>query len=340
MRGIKRYMLEKIRTDDVQFISKTADNFQVDVTSVEICLKECLKEGFIERSENDCGYCMVTKEAQFSYEWSEYLQEDRIYMQAIYPLLKNVSKEAERIWSYAFMEMMNNALEHSECRCIRCHVRQDCLYTEISIADDGIGIFENIKEYLKERGLTDNTNQDAVLELYKGKLTTNAEGHSGEGIFFTSKMLDRFAIWSDNTIFALDRYQQEIFVQSHLISYCTKISKIGTMVLMRLENNTKRKTEEIFDIFAPGEEGFVRTIIPVKEVCPCGEPVARSQARRILYRLEEFKKIELDFSGVEFMGQGFADEIFRVFQNKHPGIELMPVNANPSVLRMISHVKR
>lgn len=93
-------------------------------------------------------------------------------------------------------------------------------------------------------------------------------------------------------------------------------------------------------MFAPIDEGFIKTRIPIAEVCPYAEPIARSQARRILYRLEEFKQVEFDFEGVEFMGQGFADEVFRVFQNKHPEIELIPVHANPTVLGMIKHVQR
>lgn len=93
-------------------------------------------------------------------------------------------------------------------------------------------------------------------------------------------------------------------------------------------------------MFAPIEEGFVKTRIPIKEVCPYGEPIARSQARSILYRLEEFKQVELDFDGIEFMGQGFADEIFRVFQKKHPDIELIPINACKTVLGMVKHVQR
>lgn len=93
-------------------------------------------------------------------------------------------------------------------------------------------------------------------------------------------------------------------------------------------------------MFAPIDEGFVKTRIPLKEVCPYGEPIARSQARRILYRLEEFKQVEFDFSDIEFMGQGFADEIFRVFQNAHRDIELIPIHASPAILGMIKHVQK
>ena len=179
-----------------------------------------------------------------------------------------------------------------------------------------------------------------MLELYKGKLTTNPSCHSGEGIFFSSKMLTEFALLSDNTIFSFRSEEKEKFVQSHLISYYTKLKKVGTMVVMKLENDTITTSKDVFDSFAPLEEGFIKTLIPMREVCPLGNPVSRSQARRILKRLNEFREVIFDFNGIDFMGQGFADEIFRVFQNAHPDIVLRPINANEAVLGMIQHVIR
>ena len=115
---------------------------------------------------------------------------------------------------------------------------------------------------------------------------------------------------------------------------------IGTMAVMKLENEAVRTSAEVFDEFAPLEEGFVKTMIPMRDMCPLGDPVARSQARRILRRLEEFREIIFDFRGIGFMGQGFADEVFRVFQNMHPEIKLTVVNANAAVEGMIRHVRR
>ena len=111
------------------------------------------------------------------------------------------------------------------------------------------------------------------------------------------------------------------------------------MPVMKLENQATRKPKGVFDMYAPIEEGFIKTYIPLKEVCPYGEPIARSQARRVVYRLEEFRQVEFDFAGIDFMGQGFGDEIFRIFQNQHPEIELIPINANETVLGMIKHVR-
>ena len=67
--------------------------------------------------------------------------------------------------------------------------------------------------------------------------------------------------------------------------------------------------------------------------------VSRSEARRLLYGLDKFKEINLDFQGVKFIGQGFADEIFRVFSRKHPEIIIKTRNVNDVIQQMIIHVK-
>lgn len=63
---------------------------------------------------------------------------------------------------------------------------------------------------------------------------------------------------------------------------------------------------------------------------------ARSEARRILLGLEKFHVVTLDFDRVETVGQGFADEIFRVFTNSFPETKIVPVNMNKEVEFMVN----
>jgi len=67
--------------------------------------------------------------------------------------------------------------------------------------------------------------------------------------------------------------------------------------------------------------------------------MARSQAKRILNNINSVKKIILDFQGVETVGQGFADEIFRVFQNQHPEIEISAIHMHENVEFMVNRAK-
>lgn len=333
--------MDKIRDGCSDFLKRTAENFGISETSVRRYVKECAKQGILEEDESlPAGWKLRTVSENWELKNDGELEEDNIFWEYIHPHLDGLSDNAKDIWYYAFTEIMNNAIEHSGGSRILFALRQDPLYTEISITDNGTGIFRNIQRYMREReGVTLDSAQ-AALELYKGKLTTNPEGHSGEGIFFVSKMLAQFAIWSESTVYAYRCGDRHRFVQSHLISYYTRLEGIGTMAVMKLDNDTKRTSREVFDTYAPLEEGFVKTEILLREMCPLGDPVARSQARRILRRLDEFEEIVFDFQGIEFMGQGFADEVFRVFQNQHPKITLTVINANRSVEGMIRHVRR
>jgi hypothetical protein len=107
---------------------------------------------------------------------------------------------------------------------------------------------------------------------------------------------------------------------------------------MKLKNNTSRTPKQIFDRFTSDNNfGFTKTVVPVRMAQYGDEKlVSRSQAKRLLERVDRFKTVLLDFKEVETIGQAFADEVFRVFQSQHRQIELMPINANADVTQMIN----
>lgn len=63
--------------------------------------------------------------------------------------------------------------------------------------------------------------------------------------------------------------------------------------------------------------------------------VSRSEAKRLARNLERFREVVVDFRGVEEVGQGFADELFRVWAGDHPETKLVPVNMNRPVTLMV-----
>lgn len=68
--------------------------------------------------------------------------------------------------------------------------------------------------------------------------------------------------------------------------------------------------------------------------------VSRSEARRVLDNLERFNEVVLDFAQVEDIGQGFADEVFRVWACAHAGTRLLPVNMLEPVQYMVARAQR
>ena len=110
---------------------------------------------------------------------------------------------------------------------------------------------------------------------------------------------------------------------------------------MKLDNRTMRTATEIFDEYASGDYfGFTKTVVPVR-MARYGEDqlISRAQAKRLLARLELFEIVLFDFREVETAGPAFADEIFRVFAMRHPEIELIAINTNPEIDRMIERAR-
>ena len=337
-REIKNYILRKIDEDDEMIVSKTADAFGISSTSVKRYFDAEMSSGHIcPDKKRACGYALVFEHLNKRYSISEFSErEDYVLYKDFLPFL-DCNENAGRIWRYVLPEMFNNALEHSEGKSVRAYYEKCYLYTKAVVTDDGIGIFTKVMNTLRSRGIAAPMIEDAVAELYKGKFTSCPSRHTGEGIFFSMRMLDRFSAASEGEVIRTGYGGEPSFVRSHLLAYTTKLSKIGTVVVMQLENDTRRDISKVFDEYADVDDGFIRTRIPVFEACMDRDPVARSQARRLSLRLNSFKEVILDFDKVDIMGQGFADELFRVYHNAHPEVTFTPVNMNGFVRKMYMH---
>jgi hypothetical protein len=257
------------------------------------------------------------------------LSEDRVWRSLCAPVVADLPGNVRDIWQYGLTEMINNAVDHSGAAVVRVGIVRNALFTQAWVADDGEGIFLKIAKALD---LYDP--RESMLELAKGKLTTDPANHSGDGIFFSSKVFDLFDIRSGALHFMHDEGLDDVLIERPK-------DAPGTLVLMRLSNQSTRTTKEIFNKFAaPDEFTFAKTIVPVRLAQHEGEKlVARSQAKRLTMRFEQFRSVMLDFDGVEEIGQAFADEVFRVFQNAHPETRLEPVNMSPAVKDMVSRAK-
>ena len=269
----------------------------------------------------------IKQEASQSFP-REGLAEDVVWRTVCAPVVKELPENVRDIWHYGMTEMINNAIDHSGSPEIHVAIRRTALHTHGWVVDDGEGIFSKIQRAL---GLLDP--RESILELAKGKLTTDPKNHTGEGIFFSSKMFDAFDIRSGNLHFKHDDGTRDF-----LLEHPKDAS--GTFVFMRLANDSTRTTNDVFFKFAaPDEFTFNKTVVPVRLAQYEGEKlVSRSQAKRLTARFEKFKTVILDFTGVETIGQGFADEVFRVFATAHPEIDLIPMHMTTAVQDMTTRV--
>lgn len=265
---------------------------------------------------------LVTAEQAFAREG---LSEDQVWRDVVAPRVADLPDAVRSIWHYGATEIINNAIDHSGAVTVTVRLQRNALWTEVVVADEGEGIFLKIQRAL---GLHDP--REAILELAKGKLTTAPQAHSGEGIFFTSRAMDVFEIVSHHLHFSHALRRPDAIAEGDA-------DVPGTQVRMRLANRSARKLNEVFGAFTETEDfTFDKTVVPLRLAQHEGESlVSRSQAKRVCNRFEKFMRVELDFAGIEVIGQGFADEVFRVFASAHPQIRITPLNTSPAVAQMI-----
>lgn len=246
--------------------------------------------------------------------------------------MRNIPENLKSIFTYAFSEMFNNAIEHSGSKNISIDVEIKDGKLVFEIKDAGIGVFRNV---MQKRNLVSEL--EAIQDILKGKTTTMPKSHSGEGIFFTSKISDKFILESFGYKLIVDNTKKDVFIET------PKNTQKGTRVIFEIYAKSKKHLGDVFKEFTDlndgSDFGFDKTEILVKLYTLGGIHISRSQARRILTGLDKFKTITFDFDKVPTVGQAFADEIFRVFAQSHPQIKLETSNMSEGVEFMVKRAQ-
>lgn len=334
-RGViaRKFIIDNVENHPSDIIAYVAQKLALSRQAVHKHVQRLVEESVISeagQTRNKVYQLVPSISWQKEYRVDGKISEGQAWRDDVAPSLGQMPENVINIWHYGFTEMFNNAIDHSEGTWIAVTFSKTAATTKISLYDDGIGIFKKIQSAL---GLLDE--RHSVLELAKGKFTSDPKNHSGEGIFFASRMFDQFRILSGGVFFSpsVDDTEDWIFEDDNALP--------GTGVVMRLENHTSRTSTKIFAKFTADDNyGFTKTVVPVK-LTQYGDDnlVSRSQAKRLLARIDRFKVVVFDFVGVTSIGQAFADEVFRVFANEHPDIEIVAVHAGSEVKRMISRAR-
>ena len=331
---IKSFILNNVTEHPSSIVSVTAEQFQVSRQTVSRYVKTLVTEGQLKSVGNTRArkYELVTTVSHSDkIAVTPELEEHIVWRESIAPYLSDVKDNVLEICEYGFTEMVNNVVSHSDATELTVSVERDPVSVRLMVVDNGIGVLNKLQQAFDY-----DDPRHALLELSKGKLTSDADNHTGEGIFFTSRMFSDFSIWAGNLFYT--RLNKD---DDWLIEVEDRQSHDGTLVEMRIETDSTLTTRAVFDEYATGDDyDFSKTHVAILLAKYEKESlVSRSQARRVLARFDRFKEVLLDFQRVESIGQAFADEIFRVFHQEHPEINIIPLNASPAVNNMIRRVK-
>jgi hypothetical protein len=326
---IKAFILANVGKYPESITKKSMDHFLVSRTTINRHINALVKNQQLIQSgvTKDIRYILPdSQEQSFKYPINHNLDEFIVFNEHFSEYLGNLSSNLEDVLSYVVTEMINNVKDHSQGKMLQITWQRLAKQQNILIQDDGIGIFEKLAKFCK---VVDK--REAILHLSKGKLTTDPANHTGEGIFFSSKIVDEFSIAANGLKYIRNNVENDWLVLS------TNSKLKGTTIKIIINNNPKQKLIKIFKKFQK-DESLLFNITEIKvDLSKFGTEkyISRSQAKRVLVGLEKFDIIILDFNKVRMVGQGFVDEIFRVYKNRFPDKKIKYINTNSDVLFMI-----
>jgi len=330
---IRNFILENIGNHPRDITRLAMEQFDIKRPPILRHIHKLIADGTIvaHGTTRDRHYELkLLVDESFTFNLSNNVEEDKVWRHLVRPLLREMPGNVMSICEYGINEMVNNVIDHSEGTNAEIHLEQSAAGVSFLVIDNGIGIFNKI-----QRDLHFSEPRQAILELSKGKLTTDPSRHTGEGIFFVSRMFDDFIVYSERLFFSPNDTSVELLPNS-------MIEVGGTTVSMGISTLSDRTLREIFDHYTADdfEYTFSKTDVPVV-LATFGDEnlVSRSQARRLLARFHEFDEVSLDFRNVDLIGQAFADEIFRVYARNNPDIEIITINTNEQIEKMIRRVR-
>lgn len=256
--------------------------------------------------------------------------EFRVWAQQMKPAIEAGGVEAGcvSVLEYVCTELLNNIVDHSKASSAQVAFDWNPSSVVLCIEDDGRGVFEVVRE---SQGL--ESLEDAALMLLKGKVTSDPQRHTGEGLFFSARACEWFCLQSSSLGLTLERPGGWMFQTPN-----EQVS--GTRIRARVSRVAVPDMKQLFDEFCPQPElRFTRTVVQVGLLRHAdGELVSRSQGKRLVMGLDKFASVTFDFAGVQRMQQGFADEVFRVWRQAHPHISVVVAHVADDVDRMLKHV--
>jgi anti-sigma regulatory factor (Ser/Thr protein kinase) len=208
---IRQALLESVFWRSLSPVNRVALQFNLTRQAVQQHLKRLVNAGQIAARGTGRWrrYSLVRLDEQTrEYPLESRLTEEHVWKWVRELVPSHASSEGQELLAYGVSEMVNNAIDHSEGKKVVAHFWRTPVSVTVRIADDGIGIFQKISNRLH---LTDP--RQSLLELGKGKFTTDPQRHTGEGVFFTSRAFDRFSLRSSDLLFTRSALSEDWLVE-------------------------------------------------------------------------------------------------------------------------------
>jgi anti-sigma regulatory factor (Ser/Thr protein kinase) len=205
------------------------------------------------------------------------LEEDAVWREVSEQVvrIRPLETEEEHSLRYAATEVINNAVDHSGGKSLKIEVDfESCGTTTLRVIDDGVGVFCRVCQDFGYESA-----QEAIVQLEKGRLTSDPSRHSGEGLFFSSKAVSRFRLESGRTAWIVDNIVGDSAIGRSDVTR-------GTRVVMQVVRGETPRLQDVFAAFTDPETlRFMKTRASIRLSAFGASLISRSEAKRVTERL-------------------------------------------------------
>ncbi len=318
--AIRDFILAHIGRHGDTILSHTMAHFAVKKSLVQQQLHALLTEQYIRRDEQHGYQLGPLREYVKRYTLTPDFASNAVWEHDIAPLLEAADAEVRHTCRYALRALINNTLQHAQATQLHLYLRYTPHDVLLIVRDNGQGLLSTLKQHAQLRDP-----DYALLEISKGALTHPDSGDAGNSLCICARVFSDMAIDSGNTSFTY---------QSNSVFVPLPDDGRGdqqTIIRLLLQLNDKPALDHVMQQVAAKH-----CHIPV-HLIQQQHALSRTQAQHLLYRLEQFASIHLDFSHVRNVSPAFANDIFYTFQQAHPNIPLSYSNANEKVSKHVQH---
>ena len=130
---IRDFILKNI-TENSNIAALTSEQFKISLPAVYKHIDRLVSGNQIIKKNG--RYALQSKQHKYIYKIEKTLSEDAVWENDIKKHFASIPKNVRNIWTYGFLEIFNNAIDHSKGKKITVVINENRIFTTLSISDD------------------------------------------------------------------------------------------------------------------------------------------------------------------------------------------------------------
>lgn len=325
---IKTFILQNIAKHRKNIVQEVIGRFGISRQAVNKHMNRLISDNKVMAYGVTKGrYYELVPEVNYSktINFDKKQDPELIFNKFIKPQIQILKNNLYDIFQFSICALLTNIQDYSNARTVYFKLFISHKKVHFIISDNGIGIFEDIKN--KQNLYNERL---AALELAKGSISSEPQNRSGEEVKLICNLFDTITIDSSGQSLSFNKKNEKWLINDSLQSK-------GTRIHLTIDTFRKRTCKEVFERYFSSENSKVRIPVNLADISQQNIVNSKSYVSYVLRNINNYNKVEFDFSQVNLIGPTFANELVRKTRESNLFAEIEWVNTNKTINLIMSN---